>query len=152
MRYFSLVAVLFVSAVFVINSNCGRCGKRVEEKRIEQMIEAASGGEAKVDVENIDISSLPVNLRYPNAVAQAKWEITTEEGKGINYTFETADPKAKVVEFYKSALPGWQNTMVSETPDGTGMVFSSKDKQETVVVLVSSQETKTIITLMHTKK
>ncbi len=152
MRYLSLLVVLFIGVLIVFNGSCAKCGERVGEKATERMIEATSGGRAKVDVGSVDISSLPANFRYPNAVAKAKWEVTTEEGKGINYSLETTDPKEKVVEFYKTAFAGWHKSMISETPDGTTLAFSGGDNREAVVILVSGDKTKTTIALMHTKK
>lgn len=152
MRLFIFFATLLIVAAVSFNTGCGRCGEKVGEKTAEKMIEAASGGKAKVDVGSVDISSLPPNLRYPNAVAKAKWEVSTDEGKGMNYTLETPDPKTKVVEFYKGALSSWKQSMISETQDATTLAFVSGDEKEMVVVLVGTEQGKTIINLSHTKK
>lgn len=152
MRYFPVFVTLLVVMGVSFNAGCAKCGEKAGEKAAERMIEAASGGRAKVDVGSVDISSLPSNLRYPNAVAKAKWEITSDQGKGINYTLETSDPKAKVIEFYKGALAGWKQSMMSETPDATTLAFVSGDEKEMVFILVASEQGKTTINLSHTKK
>jgi hypothetical protein len=152
MRYLTVFVVLVLGAAVVLDAGCAKCGEKAGEKAAERMIEAASGGKAKVDVGSVDISSLPANLRYPNAVAKAKWEVSTDEGKGINYTLETADPKAKVIEFYKGALAGWKQSMMSESPEATSLVFVSNDEKETVFILIGSDQGKTTINLTHTKK
>jgi len=152
MRYVVVLMVLVLSTVVSIHLSCGRCGQKIGEKTAEKMIEASSGGKAKVDVGSVDISSLPVNLRYPNAVAKAKWEVSTDEGKGVNYTFETVDPKAKVIDFYKGALAGWKQSTMSETPEATTLAFVSNDEKEMVFIMVGSADGKTTINLTHSKK
>ncbi|MGB9742110.1 MAG: hypothetical protein ACPL0F_02985 [bacterium] len=152
MRYLLVLIALVLGTAVSLNSGCGKAREKAGEKAAERMIEAATGGKAKVDVGTVDISSLPANLRYPNAVAKAKWEVSTEEGKGINYTLETADPRSKVVEFYKGALAGWKQSMTSETPDATTLAFVSNNEKEMVFVMVSSDQKKTTINLTHTKK
>lgn len=152
MRCLMVLIVLLAGAALIFDTGCTRCGAKAGEKAAEKMIEAASGGRAKVDVGTVDISSLPANLRYPNAVVKGKWEVTTEEGKGINYMLESSDPKSKIVEFYKSALAGWKQSMVSETPDAITLAFISSDEKEAVFIILSSDAGKTAINLSHTKK
>ncbi len=152
MRCPMIVTVLLLGAAFISDTGCARCGAKVGEKAAEKMIEATSGGKARVDVGTVDISSLPANLRYPNATVKGKWEVTTEQGKGVNYTLETSDPKSRVVEFYKSALSGWKQSMMSETSDATTLAFVSSDEKEAVFIILSTEEGKTVINLSHTKK
>lgn len=152
MRYVSLLAAVVFAAIVGLNSGCMKCGEKAGEKIAERAVQAASGGKAKVDVGSVDISSLPANLRYPNAVAKAKWEIATDEGTGTNYSFETPDPKAQVIEFYKNALSSWKKSMTSETPEATTMAFASPDEKEMVIVVVGTGDGKTTLNLTHTKK
>ncbi|MEN9980117.1 MAG: hypothetical protein ABIK38_07260 [candidate division WOR-3 bacterium] len=152
MRCLLIVTVVLTVVAVISDTGCARCGAKAGEKAAEKMIEAASGGRAKVDVGTVDISSLPANLRYPNAVAKGKWEVATEQGKGVNYALETSDHKSRVVEFYKNALSGWKQSMMSETPDATTLAFLSNDEKEAVFILVNTEEGKTVINISHTKK
>jgi hypothetical protein len=134
------------------DAGCMKCGEKAGEKIAEKAVQAASRGKAKVDVGSVDISGLPANLRYPGAVAKAKWEISTDEGTGTNYTFETPDPKAKVVEFYKNALSSWKKSMSSETPEVTTMAFTGPDEKEMVIVAIRTEQGKSTINLTYTRK
>lgn len=152
MRYISLIAVVTLIVLIGLDAGCMKCGEKAGERLAERALEAASGGKAKVDVGSVDISSLPAHLRYPNAVAKAKWEISSDEGKGTNYTFESSDPKAKVVEFYNTALGNWKKSMTSETPEATTMAYVSPGEDEMVFIVIGTEQDKTTFNLTHTKK
>ncbi len=152
MRYVSLLAVIVFAASVGLNSGCMKCGEKAGEKIAEKAVQAASGGKAKVDVGSVDISGLPANLRYPGAVAKAKWEISTDEGTGTNYSFETTDPKAQVIDFYKNALSSWKKSMTSETPEVTTMAFTGPDEKEMVIVTIGTEQGKSTINLNYIRK
>lgn len=131
--------------------SCMKCGEKASEKVVEKMVEEASGGKVKADVGAVDISDLPQILRYPNAVARAKWQANTKEGSGTVWTFESKDPKDKVMQFYKSALAAWKSSLTSETQDMTMLMFASQDEKEFVTITVASQDKATALTISYTK-
>jgi hypothetical protein len=144
-----------VSLAVVAGFSCRKASQAVSKKIAEKAIERASGGKAKVDlgaVGNVDISGLPDALRYPGAKALAKFSMSGEEGKGSSYTFETADPAADVVAFYKKALVGWKTSMTMETEKGTVMGFSSADEKQSAVITVSPEDKKTAISIFFGTK
>lgn len=152
MRYVSLLAVVLLVMSVIFATGCMKCGEKAGKKVAERMVEQATGGKAKVEVGTVDISALPAYLRYPNAMAKGKFEITSEEGSGIHWTFETSDPAGNVVEFYKNALSGWKRSVTAETPEATTMFFGSPDEKEAMVVVVGSEGGKTTLNLSHTRK
>lgn len=153
MRYINLLAVVISVVLVIFEPGCMKCSEKAGEKIVEQSIKQATGGKAKVDVGSVDISALPENLRYPNAVAKGKFEIASEDGRGINWNFETTDPAGQVVEFYKNALSSWKRSATSETPEVTTMIFGSPDEKEMVIVAVGKEEGgKTTLNLTHIEK
>ncbi len=151
MRYFGLPMVAVFLAIIGLNSSCMKCGEKASEKIAEGIAEKATGGKAKVDVGSVDISALPANLRYPNAVAKMKWEITGDKGSGTAWTFETKDPRGNVVQFYKNALANWKQSAIAETPKSTSMVIVAPDEKETVMIMVSDEGDKTVFHITHSQ-
>ncbi len=152
MRYIVFGAVVLSVAISV--SGCGRCGEKAGEKTVARALEKATGGKAKVDIGTVDLSSLPEFLRYPNAVALGKWEISNEKGTGTNWSFETPEPVSNVVTFYKNALSHWKRAITSETPELTTMVFGSPDEKEMVIIAVGKAKEggRTTLNISHFKK
>ena len=156
----SLIALcLALSFVVVANVNCMRCGQSVSEKfaekAMEKAVERASGGKANIDVgSNVDVSGLPLSMRYPGAVAKARWTMSNEGGSGTMYTFETADPVANVVGFYKTALAGWKSASTMESGDATILLYGTENEKEFVTVTVGKEKDsgKTTLGLLYTKK
>jgi hypothetical protein len=156
----SLIALcLALSFVVVANVNCMKCGQSVSEKIAEKAIEGAvnkaSGGKANIDVGgNVDLSALPPLLHYPGAVAKARWSMSNEGTTGAVYTFESADPAASVVDFYKKALAGWKNASTMENDEATILVYGTEDEKQmaTVTVAKDKESGKTSLTLLYTKK
>jgi hypothetical protein len=121
----------------------------------EGAVEKATGGKAQIDVGgNVDLSGLPAFLQYPGAIAKARWAMTNEGGIGTVYTFETPDPVATVVSFYKPARAGWKSSSTMETGDATILVYGTQDEKEMVTVTVAKDKDsgKTSLTLLYTKK
>jgi hypothetical protein len=156
----SLIALcLALSFVVVANINCMRCGQGISEKiaqkAMEGAVEKATGGKAKIDIGgNVDLSGLPAFLHYPGASAKARWAMSGEGGTGTVYTFETADPAASVVSFYKQALAGWKNASTMESGDATILVYGTEDEKQmtTVTVAKDKDSGRTMLTLLYTKK
>jgi hypothetical protein len=125
------------------------------EKALEGAVERSSGGKAKIDMGgNVDLSGLPAHLHYPGAAAKARWAMSNEGTTGTVYTFETADPTASVVNFYKQAMAGWKNNSTMETDGATILVYGTEDEKQmaTVTVATDKESGKTSFTLLYTKK
>jgi hypothetical protein len=153
----ALCAVL--SLVMVVDVNCMKCGqdvtKKLAEKAVEGAVNKATGGKADIDVGgSVDLSSLPATLRYPGATAKSRWSMNDNGQTGTVYAFETADPAASVVDFYKKALAGWKNASTMESGDATILVYGTADEKEMATVTVSRAKdaTTTSLTLLYSKK
>ncbi len=90
----------------------------------------------------------------PGATAKARWSMSGEGGAGTVYSFETANPAAAVIDFYKTALAGWKNASTMETGDATILVYGTEDEKQftTVTVAKDKDSGKTSLTLLYTKK
>jgi len=152
MRIALVTGVLVFALILVANTGCMKCGEKASEKVAEKMVEQTSGGKVKADFGTVDISDLPQNLRYPNAVAKAKWQVNSEDGSGTVWAFETKDARSQVVQFYKRALSGWKSSLTSETQDMTMLMYASQDENEFVIINVSSQDSGTQLQITYTKK
>lgn len=150
---------LALAMVVVADVNCTRCGQGISEKLAEKAMEGAvnkaTGGKANIDLGgNVDLSGLPALLRYPGATAKSRWSVSGEQGSGTVYAFETVDPPATVVNFYKQALSGWKSSSVAETGETTILVYTSDNEKEFVTVNVTkdSDSNRTLLTLLYTKQ
>jgi len=150
---------LALSFVVVTGVGCMKCGqdvsKKMAEKAIEGAVEKATGGKANIDVgSNVDLSGLPAFLHYPNAAAKARWSMSKEGTTGTVYTFETKDPIASVIDFYKKALASWKNSSTMENEDATIMSFGTENEKEFVTLTVSKEKdtNTTALTLLYSKK
>lgn len=154
MWYIRLLTATIIVMTIWSNTGCMKCGEKSSERIAEKMIEQASGGKAKMDVGTVDISGLPLNLRYPNAVAKIKWEVTDPDKKetGTVWSFETKDPATQVAQFYKNALASWKQSMIAENQESTTMVFISPNEQEMVSITITADEEKTTLTITYTTK
>jgi hypothetical protein len=138
----------------VANVGCMRCGQQAAQKAMESALEKASGGKVNIDAGGtaVDLTGLPANLRYTGAKAVSRWTMSGEKGASTVYSFETADPVATVVQFYKNALAGWKNASTAETDKAVIMVYGSQDEKEVVSVTVAPKdEGGTSIVLTYTK-
>ncbi len=154
-----LVLCLALGFVMAAGLGCMKCGenvsKKIAEKAVEGAVEKATGGKANIDVgSNVDLSGLPAFLRYPGATAKARWSMSGKEGTGTVYTFETKDPAAAIVDFYKKALAGWKNSSIMESEGSTILVYGSEDEKEFVTLTVSREKDTnlTSLTILYTKK
>ena len=77
--------------------------------------------------------------------AGVKLTSTMETTKGSTVVFETADPPAKIWEYYVSALPaqGWKVVIKSQSGEGGFASFEKKAEKRAVIVTVSSSQGKT---------
>ena len=156
----SLIALcVALSLVVVVNVNCMKCGQDVTQKLTEKAVEGAvnkaTGGKADIDVgSNVDVSGLPVTLRYPGATAKSRWAMSGQDGTGTVYAFETADPAASVVDYYKKALAGWKNASTMESGDATILIYGTEDEKEMATVTVSRDKDANVtsLTLLYSKK
>ena len=146
---------LVLSLVLVAGTGCVRCGQEVSEKMVEQAVEKATGGKADIEVGgSVDLSGLPEFLRYAGATAKASWSMSGEDGTGTVYTFETKDPAASVIDFYKKALAGWKSSSTLQNENATVMVYGKEDEKEFATVTVSREKDDdfTTLTVLYTKK
>jgi hypothetical protein len=150
---------LALGFVVVTGFGCMKCGQNVSQKIAEKAIEGAvnkaSGGKANIDVgSNVDLSGLPATLRYPNAAAKARWSMSKDGTTGTVYTFETNDPTASVIDFYKKALAGWKNASTMESGDATIMSYGTENEKEFVTLTVAKEKDSntTSLTLLYSKK
>ena len=150
---------LALGFVVVAGFGCMKCGQNVSqkiaEKAMEGAVEKATGGKANIDVgSNVDLSGLPALLHYPGATAKARWSMSGKEGTGTVYSFETKDPIAAVVDFYKKALAGWKNSSTMESGDATILVYGTEDEKQFVTLTVSREKDSntTSLTLLYSKK
>jgi hypothetical protein len=146
---------LVLSLVLVTGTGCMKCGQEVSEKMVEQAVEKATGGKADIDVgSSVDLSGLPEFLHYAGATAKASWSMSGKDGSGTVYSFETKDPAASVIDFYKKALAGWKNSSTMQNEKATVMVYGKEDEKEFATVTVSREkdENTTSLTVMYTKK
>ncbi len=154
MWYIRLLTATIMVMTIWSNTGCMKCGEKSSERIAEKMVEQATGGKAKMDVGTVDISGLPVNLRYPNAVASIKLDVTGPDKKetGTIWSFETKDPATQVAQFYKNALASWKQSMIAETQETTTMVFVSPNEQETVSIIITADKEKTTLNIAYTTK
>jgi hypothetical protein len=150
---------LALGFVVVAGFGCMKCGQNVSQKIAEKAIEGAvnktTGGKANIDVgSNVDLSGLPAFLRYPGATAKARWSMSNEGTTGTVYTFETNNPAASVVDFYKKALAGWKNSSTMESGDATIMSYGTENEKEFVTLTISKEKDSntTSLTLLYSKK
>jgi hypothetical protein len=160
MSRIGLIALCLVLSFAVVTGvGCMKCGqdvsKKMAEKAIEGAVEKATGGKANIDVgSNVDLSGLPAFLHYPSATAKARWSMSKEGTTGTVYTFETTDPTANVIDFYKKALASWKNSSTMENEDATIMSYGTENEKEFVTLTVSKEKDSntTALTLLYSKK
>ena len=150
---------LALGFVVVTGFGCMKCGQNVSQKIAEKAIEGAvnktTGGRASINVgSDVDLSGLPEVLRYPGASAKARWSNSQGGATGSVYTFETRDPSASVVDFYKKALAGWKNSSTMESGDATVLSYGTEDEKQSVTLTVSTDKDThlTSFTLFYSKK
>jgi hypothetical protein len=152
MKTTTILVALLLAVVAFSNTGCKGCAEKVAEQAVEKAVEGASGGKAKVDMGSVDISGLPEFLRYPGAKATASWSMTTDEGTGTSYVFETADARPAVTEFYKKALEAWKSKSMMESEDAVVMMYGSADEKEFATVTIGTSDDKTALTILYLKK
>ncbi|MEO0081408.1 MAG: hypothetical protein ABIL25_03820 [candidate division WOR-3 bacterium] len=160
MRIVSYLIVVFVLGFAVVaNTGCMKCGENIArkatEKALENAVKTATGGKAQIDVSgDVDVSDLPAFLRYPGAKAVAKWSLSTGEGKGSVYSFETTDAKDAVVNWFKASFvgQGWKESAVMETGEGTMLMHQSPDEKQFATVMVGTDEGKTTVAVTYGTK
>ncbi|HEX3010455.1 MAG TPA: hypothetical protein VHQ70_00270 [Syntrophomonadaceae bacterium] len=155
MRKKTKLAVLFVITLLtmsVLVSGCGKMAEKASEKAAENAIEKASGGNAKVDLDNkgnVEIKTDEGTLKagsnewpkqLPSDVPRFKdGKITSvvensanEEGKGIFIGIENAGLDA--ADKYKNELQnaGWSISSSASSPEMV-MFGAQKDNREITV-------------------
>lgn len=154
MSRLSLIGLCVVLGfALVANTGCMKCSDKIAEQAVEKAVQGATGGKAAIDVgSDVDISGLPVAMRYPGAKATGRMSMSGEKGTGGTYTFEIADPKQAVVDFYKKALAGWKSQAEMENDGNTMLVYVSSDEKESAAITVGTEDAKTTLNIIYSKK
>jgi hypothetical protein len=170
LRRFLLLASVVAMIASLPACLCGRIKERLAEKAAEAAVEAASddghGGRAKIDLKKGTLSfkndkgesvkfeagggaKMPDNWPqdFP-VVPHGKINLAVNTDKGSTVTFETADPPAKVLEYYakEMAAQGWKINLKSQTDQG-GMLSMTKKPKRSAMVMIGSGGGKTSVTL-----
>jgi hypothetical protein len=150
---------LVLGMVLIADVSCMKCGesiaKKATEKALEGAVNAATGGKASIDVSgNVDVSGLPAFLQYPGAKAVAKWSISGQDGTGSVYSFETADPKENMANWFKTSLAGqgWKEGATMESGEGTMLMYGSPDEKQFTTVMAGTEEGKTTVAVTYGTK
>ncbi len=133
-RTVCMLSILTLVAVAVFSAGCGKA----EEKPAAKPAAAA-----------VDISTLPVFLRYPGAIATERMALSTSDSKGTSWLLVSSDPRAQVEEWYRASVEkaGWVKDPDSKK---VGMLeWEKPDKTETIKMLVYEKDGKTNISLTH---
>ena len=157
----SRVIALCLALGFVVLTGfgCMKCGQNVSQKIAEKAIEGAvnktTGGKASINVgSDVDLSSLPAFLQYPGASAKGRYSMSGQQGTGSVYVFETKDPSASVVDYYKKALAGWKNASTMENAEATILSYGTEDQKQAVTLTVATDKDThlTSLTILYSKK
>ena len=148
---------------------CGRMKERLAEKAAEAAFEAATddgkGGKAKVDISKGSLTitdskgggmfAVGAGTKLPDTwpkdfplAAGAKVTFALDTPNGASVTFETADPPAKVYEYYAKEMPGqgWKINVRTTSDDG-GTLMMTKDPKRSATVVISGSGGKTSVVL-----
>lgn len=154
-----LLLITFLS-MSLFMAGCGNVAEKASEKAAEKAIEQASGGEAKVDLDNkgnVEITTEEGSLKTGSAewpdqipsdvprftdgeIISVVESSTNEQGKGIFVGIENASIEA--AENYKSELEknGWTINMTSNTPES--VMFAAEKNNSVVTVSFAISEGK----------
>lgn len=170
LRSFLLLAASFALVASLPACFCGRMKERLAEKAAEAAFEAAAddgkGGKAKIDLSKGTLTvtdgkggggmfaagpgaKLPESWPKDFPVAAGgKVTFALDTPNGASVTFETADPPAKVYDFYATAMPkeGWKINVRTSSDDG-GTLMMTKDPKRSATVVVSGSGGKTNVVL-----
>lgn len=157
-RVFFLLITFLSMSLFV--GGCGSVAEKASEKAAEKAIEQASGGKAKVDLDNkgnVEVtteegsfktgsaewpSQIPSDVpRFKDGKIVSVLETSTnEQGKGVFVAIENAGIEA--AENYKSELEknGWSISITSNTPES--VMFSAEKNNSVVTVSFAISEGK----------
>ena len=136
------------------------------EKAVEKAMEQASGGKAKVDLDNgkVTVSTdegtaewggnkLPDNWPsdapiYPNSQVQFSGASNQNDNSNSTVVLQTSDSGEKVLAYYKQELvaKGWKIESTYEMSDAA-MLGATKDKSSISVTIGSGGDQKTSITV-----
>lgn len=153
----SLLLITFLTMSMLV-SGCGKVAEKASEKAAEKAIEQASGGNAKVDLDNegnVEIKTSEGTLKtgsneWPKQIPSDVPRFTdgkiisvvesteNDQGKGIFVGIENAGIDA--ADTYKSELEkaGWSMVLSSKTPEAV-MYSAQKDKRLVTVSFTISE-------------
>ena len=176
---FKKTILLALVVVFTVSLNSCRCqgpGERIAERIAEKAIEKQTGKKVDVDLNKGkgqitiqgdsgkitigggDITGLPPELVYPNAVTQGSASSETATEKGYTVTFKTKDDLAKIESHYTSTLKasGWtqKGRFESKQEDEAVVTFSFEKEKKNLALSLhrETDETESDITLIYSEK
>ena len=142
-----VVAVFAAGLVLGLGACKGKTlGQRLGEKSVENMIEKATGGQAKVDLKEGTIkvktaegeteigssrtwpNDFPIEVPKP-ATGKVEGVVRSNQGDKKYWNITIKEAEAGTFDKYQDALKaqGWQIKMATTTPDG-GILNAQKDK------------------------
>jgi len=99
----------------------------------------------------VDASALPEFLRYPNAVATERIDVSTTDSRGIVWTLLTADPGTTVSDWYRASAEqaGWKKSPEMHAGQSQLLEWENPEKTETVKLMLYPKDGKTAISITH---
>jgi hypothetical protein len=98
-----------------------------------------TGEKVKVDGgarQDVDLSGLPVEVRYPGAVPIGHSSGAGPGGNGEMYVFQTNDSKPAVTDYFKTSLAGWRLAEMTENAKMSMVSYGSPDGHMLVTIVV----------------
>ncbi len=169
LRSFILLFTVVALVASLPSCLCGRVRERLAQKAAEEAFSVAAddgkGGKAKIDLSKgtITISdskgggamAFGGGAKLPDTwpkdfplAGGAKVTFALDTPNGASVTFETADPPAKVYDYYATTMPkeGWKINVRTSSDDG-GTLMMTKDPKRSATVVVSGSGGKTSVVL-----
>jgi hypothetical protein len=96
------------------------------------------GGRGQSGNMTVDLSGLPMALRYPYAQTVSAEARNLDGTPATVYSFTSNDPIPPITAYYRTKLSGWKDYPVTTPTSGTASGFTSPDDKRTIVVTVES--------------
>jgi cytochrome c-type biogenesis protein CcmE len=166
-----IIVIVIICALAIVGFAVQKvAGNKMAEKSAEKYIEMATGGNAKVDIDDdkatlemeteegtVMISqdgSLPEDFPedvqiYENGDVTAYVSMDSEEIKGFNVSFSTEDTKEEVESYYKEVLVdnGWEITTTVSSDVYVSLGAEKDTRTLALTVTTDDEETIGVITV-----
>lgn len=154
-----ILIVPAVAFLLLVSAACRKGSDSPSESRAravaERFIESGSQGKVDLDLGSrgaVDVSALPEAVRYPGAKALVHTS-GTEEGQVIHiFMFETKDPVADVMSWYKDNLADWKQTVVMEQEAFSTLTFEGEGGEFVYVGAARNAEKDQTVINLHYRK